>query len=141
MSNTKQCAVLFADLRGSTALYFKLGNSEAATVVTHSLAMLGQIVARNGGRSDGASTWISSPLRRRSEGLAGLPSMRTLCSEMSCCTRATIAAEMGEVVVGGGHYAVLFFIGIELFLFTFVLNSLAALIVTRLVRRMSGATA
>ncbi|MBK9516326.1 MAG: phosphate ABC transporter permease subunit PstC [Anaeromyxobacter sp.] len=52
---------------------------------------------------------------------------------------ATIAAEMGEVVFGGGHYAVLFFIGIELFLFTFVLNSLAALVVGRLVRRMSGA--
>jgi phosphate transport system permease protein len=54
---------------------------------------------------------------------------------------ATIAAEMGEVVVGGGHYAVLFFIGIELFLFTFVLNSLAAVIVRRLVRRMSGSAA
>jgi phosphate transport system permease protein len=54
---------------------------------------------------------------------------------------ATIAAEMGEVVVGGGHYAVLFFIGIELFLFTFALNSLAAIIVRRLVRRMSGAAA
>jgi phosphate transport system permease protein len=53
---------------------------------------------------------------------------------------ATIAAEMGEVVVGGGHYAVLFFLGIELFLFTFVLNSLAAVVVRRLVRRMSGAT-
>jgi phosphate transport system permease protein len=52
---------------------------------------------------------------------------------------ATIAAEMGEVVVGGGHYAVLFFIGVELFLFTFVLNSLAAVVVRRLVRRMSGA--
>jgi phosphate transport system permease protein len=51
---------------------------------------------------------------------------------------ATIAAEMGEVVFGGGHYAVLFFIGIELFLFTFVLNSMAAIIVRRLVRRMSG---
>ncbi len=54
---------------------------------------------------------------------------------------ATIAAEMGEVVVGGGHYAVLFFIGIELFLFTFVLNSLAAVVVRRLVRRMSGVAA
>jgi phosphate transport system permease protein len=54
---------------------------------------------------------------------------------------ATIAAEMGEVVFGGGHYAVLFFIGIELFLFTFVLNSLASVIVSRLVRRMSGAAA
>ncbi len=54
---------------------------------------------------------------------------------------ATIAAEMGEVVFGGGHYAVLFFIGIELFLFTFVLNSLATVVVRRLVRRMSGAAA
>jgi phosphate transport system permease protein len=54
---------------------------------------------------------------------------------------ATIAAEMGEVVVGGGHYAVLFFIGIELFLFTFALNSLASVIVGRLVCRMSGGAA
>jgi phosphate transport system permease protein len=54
---------------------------------------------------------------------------------------ATIAAEMGEVVFGGGHYAVLFFIGIELFVFTFALNSLASVIVSRLVRRMSGAAA
>jgi phosphate transport system permease protein len=54
---------------------------------------------------------------------------------------ATIAAEMGEVVVGGGHYAVLFFLGVELFLFTFILNSLAAVVVNRLVRRMSGAAA
>ena len=35
---------------------------------------------------------------------------------------ATIAAEMGEVVFGGAHYSVLFFIGVELFVFTFVLN-------------------
>jgi phosphate transport system permease protein len=54
---------------------------------------------------------------------------------------ATIAAEMGEVVVGGGHYAVLFFLGVELFLFTFILNSLAAVVVRRRVRRMSGAAA
>jgi phosphate transport system permease protein len=51
---------------------------------------------------------------------------------------ATVAAEMGEVVFGGSHYAVLFFIGVELFLFTFLLNSLAAMAVRRLVRRMSG---
>jgi phosphate transport system permease protein len=54
---------------------------------------------------------------------------------------ATIAAEMGEVVFGGAHYSVLFFIGVELFLFTFVLNSAAAIVVRRLVRRMSGASA
>jgi phosphate transport system permease protein len=51
---------------------------------------------------------------------------------------ATVAAEMGEVVFGGPHYAVLFFVGIELFLFTFLLNSIAAFSVRRLVRRMSG---
>ncbi|MGC4001065.1 MAG: phosphate ABC transporter permease subunit PstC [Anaeromyxobacter sp.] len=54
---------------------------------------------------------------------------------------ATIAAEMGEVVFGGTHYSVLFFIGVELFLFTFVLNALATWSVRRLVRRMSGASA
>jgi phosphate transport system permease protein len=54
---------------------------------------------------------------------------------------ATIAAEMGEVVFGGAHYSVLFFIGVELFLFTFVLNSLATWFVRRLVRRMSGTVA
>jgi phosphate transport system permease protein len=54
---------------------------------------------------------------------------------------ATIAAEMGEVVFGGTHYAVLFFIGVELFLFTFALNSIAAMVVRRLVRRMSGVAA
>lgn len=54
---------------------------------------------------------------------------------------ATIAAEMGEVVFGGAHYSVLFFIGVELFFFTFVLNSLATVFVRRLVRRMSGASA
>jgi phosphate transport system permease protein len=54
---------------------------------------------------------------------------------------ATIAAEMGEVVFGGAHYAVLFFIGVELFVFTFVLNAAAAWSVRRLVRRMSGLAA
>jgi phosphate transport system permease protein len=54
---------------------------------------------------------------------------------------ATIAAEMGEVVQGSAHWAVLFFIGVELFVFTFVLNSAAAVVVRRLVRRVSGAAA
>ena len=35
---------------------------------------------------------------------------------------ATIAAEMGEVVVGGAHWSVLFFLGALLFVVTFVLN-------------------
>ena len=44
-------------------------------------------------------------------------------------------------VAPGAHYSVLFFIGVELFVFTFVLNSVAGFSVRRLVRRMSGAAA
>jgi phosphate transport system permease protein len=54
---------------------------------------------------------------------------------------ATIAAEMGEVVFGGAHYSVLFFIGVELFLFTFATNWIAAAFVRRLLRRTSGQAA
>jgi phosphate transport system permease protein len=52
---------------------------------------------------------------------------------------ATIAAEMGEVVVGSPHYSVLFFIGVELFVVTFLLNFFAGLWVSRFVRRQAGA--
>jgi phosphate transport system permease protein len=54
---------------------------------------------------------------------------------------ATIAAEMGEVVFGSPHYSVLFFIGVQLFIFTFLLNMLAAAWVKRLVSRSTGAVA
>jgi phosphate transport system permease protein len=52
---------------------------------------------------------------------------------------ATIAAEMGEVVVGSPHYSVLFFIGVELFVFTFLLNLLASAWIKRVIRRLGGA--
>jgi len=42
---------------------------------------------------------------------------------------ATIAAELGETVVGGEHYQVLFTIGILLFLINFTVNLTADLIV------------
>jgi phosphate transport system permease protein len=51
---------------------------------------------------------------------------------------ATIAAELGEVVVGSAHYHVLFFIGIALFIFTFALNLFAHWFVTRLQRQILG---
>jgi phosphate transport system permease protein len=54
---------------------------------------------------------------------------------------ATIAAEMGEVVFGGAHYALLFFIGVQLFVFTFLTNWAAAAFVRRLVRRIAGQAA
>jgi phosphate transport system permease protein len=51
---------------------------------------------------------------------------------------ATIAAEMGEVVVGSTHYSILFFIGVQLFVFTFVLNMLASTWTKRVVKRLTG---
>lgn len=44
---------------------------------------------------------------------------------------ATIAAEMGEVAQGSLHYGVLFMVGIVLFVITFVINSIAAMVVGR----------
>jgi phosphate transport system permease protein len=52
---------------------------------------------------------------------------------------ATIAAEMGEVVVGSPHYATLFFLGGMLFLITFVINTLAGLFVERMRKRLGTA--
>lgn len=53
---------------------------------------------------------------------------------------ATIAAELGEVVVGSGHYHVLFFLGILLFIFTFAINLFAHWFVKRLQKRILGIT-
>lgn len=44
---------------------------------------------------------------------------------------ATIAAEMGEVAQGSLHYGVLFLVGIVLFVITFIINSIAAMVVGR----------
>ncbi|MDZ4806534.1 MAG: phosphate ABC transporter permease subunit PstC [Candidatus Eisenbacteria bacterium] len=51
---------------------------------------------------------------------------------------ATIAAEMGEVVVGGDHYRILFLIGVILFGFTMILNILAGWYLSTMKRRLSG---
>jgi adenylate cyclase len=49
MTHILQRTVLFADLRGSTALYETLGNTEATTVVTRSVSLIAQIVSTSGG--------------------------------------------------------------------------------------------
>ncbi|MBC8144759.1 MAG: ABC transporter permease subunit, partial [bacterium] len=52
---------------------------------------------------------------------------------------ATIGAEMGEVVTGSPHYQVLFFLGVLLFAFSFVINFVAEFYVKqRLVKRFRG---
>ncbi len=53
---------------------------------------------------------------------------------------ATIAAELGEVVVGSAHYHVLFFIGAFLFILTFLLNLFGHWWVGRLQKRLQGAS-
>lgn len=50
MTQIRQRSVLFADLRGSTSLFETLGNAEATTVVTHTVAQLGRAVEAAGGR-------------------------------------------------------------------------------------------
>jgi len=52
---------------------------------------------------------------------------------------ATIAAEMGEVVVGSEHYATLFFMGTLLFAITFVSNTFGQWVIRRMRVRMQGA--
>jgi phosphate transport system permease protein len=49
---------------------------------------------------------------------------------------ATIAAELAEVVFGGAHYTVLFFLGTVLFLTTFVINLLGDFAIDRMKRRL-----
>ena len=60
-----------------------------------------------------------------------LDSVRTLS--------ATIAAELAEVVVGGPHYSVLFFLGALLFTTTFCINVAAGMFVDRLRKQLRGA--
>jgi class 3 adenylate cyclase len=50
MTQMIERTVLFADLRGSTALYETLGNSEATAVVTQSVALIARVVESSGGK-------------------------------------------------------------------------------------------
>lgn len=53
---------------------------------------------------------------------------------------ASIGAEMAEVVVGDQHYTVLFFLGVILFVFSFLLNAVAELFIRqRLSAKFGGA--
>lgn len=51
---------------------------------------------------------------------------------------ATIAAEMGEVVVGSAHYSALFFMGTLLFVITFLSNTVGQWVIARMQARMQG---
>ena len=49
MTQISDLTVLFADLRGSTALFETLGNAEATSVVTHCVGALSKTVGEAGG--------------------------------------------------------------------------------------------
>ena len=51
---------------------------------------------------------------------------------------ATIAAEMGEVVVGSEHYSALFFMGTLLFVITFLSNTAGQWVIRGMQKRMQG---
>ena len=51
---------------------------------------------------------------------------------------ATIAAELAEVVFGGAHYTVLFFLGVLLFGFTLATNLVGEFAIGRMRRRLGG---
>jgi len=51
---------------------------------------------------------------------------------------ATIAAELAEVVFGGAHYTVLFFLGSLLFLVTFGVNLAGGWVIDRAQARLGG---
>jgi len=53
---------------------------------------------------------------------------------------ATIAAELAEVVFGGAHYTVLFFLGTLLFLTTFCINSIGDWAIRRMKKRLGSAS-
>jgi class 3 adenylate cyclase len=68
MTQILERTVLFADLRGSTAMYETLGNAEATTVVTHSVGLLARIVEAQGGTvvktlGDGLMAMFTQPSR------------------------------------------------------------------------------
>ena len=66
MTQNIERTVLFADLRGSTAMYETLGNADATAVITQSVSLLARIVAVHGGTvvktlGDGLMAMFPSP--------------------------------------------------------------------------------
>src|SRR5687768_11874154 len=66
MTRISERTVLFADLRGSTSLYERLGNAEATSVVTHTVNTLARAVTQSGGEvvktlGDGLMAVFGSP--------------------------------------------------------------------------------
>ncbi|CAD5367228.1 Adenylate cyclase [Rubrivivax sp. A210] len=115
MTRISDRTVLFADLRGSTALFETLGNAEATSVVTHCINALGVPVAAQGGHvvktlGDGLMAVFEGPTAavQAAIGLHDvLDSIVSRSSERGASTglralRLQVGAARGEVVEMSG---------------------------------------
>lgn len=115
MTQIAERTVLFADLRGSTALYETLGNAEATSVVTHTVTALSRAVPACGGSliktlGDGLMAVFSSPaegMRSAQQMHLALEQLVKQGSERGASAglrglRLQVALARGEVVEMGG---------------------------------------
>lgn len=115
MTEIRERTVLFADLRGSTALFETLGNAEATSVVTHTVSLIGQAVDACNGLliktlGDGLMAVFDSPRDgvksaiRMHELLSGMVSRgkRQGASPSLRALRMQVALARGEVVEMSG---------------------------------------
>jgi class 3 adenylate cyclase len=109
MTEIHQRTVLFADLRGSTALYESLGNAAATEVVTRNVAVLAHIVAEHGGLvvktlGDGLMAMFNTP----AEGVRAAAAMHASLDNLEPTPRhmpalkLQVALAHGEVVEMAG---------------------------------------
>ena len=66
MTQIVERTILFADLRGSTSMYETLGNADASTVVTQTVALMARIITNHRGfvvktLGDGLMAMFDSP--------------------------------------------------------------------------------
>jgi len=101
--------VLFADLRGSTALYETLGNAAATAVVTKSVAALGRIVRAQGGQvvktlGDGLMAVFDTPAKgvRAADDMHESLSRQVPAARRMSAVELQVALAYGEVVEMGG---------------------------------------
>lgn len=110
MPSTPHRTVVFADLRGSTALYGSLGNAQAASVVTRTVSLLAQVVEANAGRlvktlGDGLMAQFDKPVRGVRAAYEMLESIARITSQAQAGAAALklhVSVAHGEIVEVGG---------------------------------------
>jgi adenylate cyclase len=115
MTRIAERTVLFADLRGSTSLFERLGNAEATSVITHTVSALGASVVERGGQvvktlGDGLMAVFEAP-RPGVEAAASMHDALELLVQRGSAhgasaglrgLRLQVALARGEVVEMGG---------------------------------------